>query len=844
MHICMLLLAKFHEKNQPVTGVDLQAITQIRALKNAGHKITVIAKKRTLKSKAHEVIEGIQVYRIGPSGLYWLWTGLILWRLRHDLDVVHILGQRITTYISIFLCHFFNIPTVLKIPITHNRFSWKQFHKALILKLENLISRQASAYIAISAEIAAQLVAQGFFPERIKRLPNGVDMKRFCAVAEKNTLRVQLGLPTTKKIVLYSGRLISRKGFDLVLAAWPQIYAAFSDAHLVVVGGGSAEMRAALKQLDTQMGEGTITYVGGVADPAPYLAASDLYLFPSRREGLPNALLEAMACGCACVASDIGGCVDLIQPEQTGLLFPTGNAQAMAEAAIRLLQEESLAQNIRKAAPALIVAEYEIHSVAQRLVALYRSLRKSGLSDDFTNPNNMLARGKKILVLAPHEDDEALMVSGIISHALTNGAAIKVVVVTNGDNKGREKAFIRMRETVKAMEYLGLNIANIIFLGYGNIKQGKGRFLSLLYEAATDTTPVASRVGTQSYSLPEIPEYHYQKYGVHARYDRATFRQDLEAVIAEVKPDHIFVSSLYDMHPDHVALYRFTVESVINIKRHNPKFAPIMHEYLIHPHKIEDYWPPSPNSRLAKVKPEILKTLTEIDDYWPIRELNSSPLASFSKPDGFETRTVLSWDKREIFFVPLSMQKVPRSKNKKYLTISKYRSQRPAHNNNYLYSYVKSDEFFWKKDFANIAFLADVSVSSENTATKQLGIKAIDGITDGFPRFSVNEWVTVRETVGAWIRLSWSQAYAVNKIILYDRPNLQDNITRATLTFSDGSSISVGALPNNGGGYEIKFAAKTVEWVKLTVDAARGENTGLSEFEVYEAPGEDNTINK
>jgi glycosyltransferase involved in cell wall biosynthesis/LmbE family N-acetylglucosaminyl deacetylase len=844
MHICMLLLAKYHEENQPVTGVDLQAITQIRALRDAGHNITVIAKKRTLKSKVHEVIEGIQVYRIGPSGLYWLWTALVLWRLRHDLDVVHILGQRITTYISIFLCHFFGIPTVLKIPITHRQFSGKQFYKAIILKLENRISREASAYIAISTEIADQLVAQGFYPERIKRLPNGVDMKRYFAVAGENTLRDKLGLPTDKKIVLYSGRLISRKGFDLVLAAWPKIYSACSDVHLVVVGGGSDEMVTALKQLDQKMGGGTMTCVGGVANPAPYLAASDLYLFPSRREGLPNALLEAMSCGCACVASDIGGCVDLIIPEQTGLLFPTGDAQAMAEAAIRLLQDESLAQTARKAAQTLIASEYEIHSVAQRLVALYQSLQKSGLASDFTNPNHVLASGKKILLLAPHEDDETLMCAGIIAHALTNGADIKVVVVTNGDNKGREKGIIRMRETIKAMEYLGLNAANIIFFGYGNIKQGKSRFLSLLYDAATDVTLVSSKVGTHSYSIPEIPEYHYQKYGVHARYDRATFRQDLEALIMEFNPDHLFVSSLYDAHPDHVALYRFTVESIINIKRANPKFAPVMHEYIVHPHKIEDYWPPSPQSRLAMVKPEILATLTEIDDYWPTREPNSSPLRPFSKPDGFETRTVLSWEQREIFCAPLTLQKTPRSKNKKYLAISKYRSQRPTHNNNYLYSYVKSDEFFWPKDFANIAFLANVNVSSENTVTNQLGIKAIDGITDGYPRFPANEWVTVGETAGAWIQLSWSQAYTVNKIILYDRPNLQDNITSAMLTFSDGSSIQVGTLPNNGSGYEITFAAKTIKWVKLTVDTAVGKITGLSEFEVYEAPEEDNTVIK
>lgn len=370
-----MVLAKYCEKNQPVTGVDLQAITQFRALQNAGHDITVIAKKRTLSSKYHEIIDGVEVYRIGPSGLYWLWTAFILWRLRHRLDVVHILGQRVTTYVSIFLCHLFGIATVVKIPITHERFSWKQLPKKIILKLENLISKHASAYIAISTEIADSLVAQGFYKERIKRVPNGVDMKRFFTVADKRDLREKLGLVLDKKVVLYSGRLINRKGFDLILSAWPQIYDTCPEAHLVVVGGGSDMSIEELKKLDTRLGSGTITYIGSVADPAPYLAASDLYLFPSRREGLPNALLEAMACGCACVSSDIGGCVDLIIPEKTGMLFPSGDAQMMSAAAIRLLQDEPLAQTVSKGAHELIVNEYEIHSVAKRLEDLYRSLR-------------------------------------------------------------------------------------------------------------------------------------------------------------------------------------------------------------------------------------------------------------------------------------------------------------------------------------------------------------------------------------------------------------------------------------------------------------------------------------
>lgn len=373
----MLLLAKYSEGKPPITGVDLQAITQIRALRDAGHNVTVIARKKSLKSKVHEVMDGVQVYRVGPSGLYWLWISLILWRHRNSFDVVHILGQRITSLITILLCRLLHIPTVLKTPISRIPIPWFRFDKALSRKLENRIARQASAYLTISEDIAGQLAAEGFYPERIKRLPNGVDMKRFFPVAEKSVLREKLGLPVDKKIVLYSGRLVNRKGFDLVLTAWPQVYAACADVHLVVVGGGTADSLAALHRLAAETGQ-HVTYIGHVPDPAPYLAASDIYVFPSRREGLPNALLEAMSCGCPCVASDIGGCVELIMPDKTGLLFPSGDAKAMAAAVIRLLRDESLAKKVGEGAHALIAAEYELHAVIDRLVALYHACKTAG----------------------------------------------------------------------------------------------------------------------------------------------------------------------------------------------------------------------------------------------------------------------------------------------------------------------------------------------------------------------------------------------------------------------------------------------------------------------------------
>ncbi len=127
---------------------------------------------------------------------------------------------------------------------------------------------------------------------------------------------------------------------------------------------------------------------------------------------------------------------------------------------------------------------------------------------------------------------------------------------------------------------------------------------------------------------------------------------------------------------------------------------------------------------------------------------------------------------------------------------------------------------------------ASVSVSSENASSGQVGRKAIDGLVDGWPGDYTKEWATNGELAGAWIRLTWPSAVTVSQVILHDRPNLVDNVRAGTLVFSDGSTIPVGALPNDGAGLSVSFLPKTVTWVQFRVDSAVGTNIGLAEFEV------------
>jgi hypothetical protein len=148
----------------------------------------------------------------------------------------------------------------------------------------------------------------------------------------------------------------------------------------------------------------------------------------------------------------------------------------------------------------------------------------------------------------------------------------------------------------------------------------------------------------------------------------------------------------------------------------------------------------------------------------------------------------------------------------------------------------------WAQTPVNIAPSATVTVSTERPDTGQLGIKAVDGIVDGCtpvngctPEHFTHEWATQNQLQGAWIKLTWMSPVSLTSVTLHDRPHPVENIQAGSLTFSDGSTVAVGMLPNDGTGLLVPFSPKTVTWVQFTVLQAVGVNIGLSEIEVVGA---------
>ncbi len=136
----------------------------------------------------------------------------------------------------------------------------------------------------------------------------------------------------------------------------------------------------------------------------------------------------------------------------------------------------------------------------------------------------------------------------------------------------------------------------------------------------------------------------------------------------------------------------------------------------------------------------------------------------------------------------------------------------------------------------NIARQAAVAASSESLSLGQPAASAVDGVIGGYPEINQPEWRSNSERAGAWMRLTWPQPVVIDRVRLYDRPNLTDRITAAVLNFSDGTTVSVGTLDNDArSGTEVSFAPRTVTSVTLVVTAVSSSTSavGLAEFQAF-----------
>jgi glycosyltransferase involved in cell wall biosynthesis len=219
--------------------------------------------------------------------------------------------------------------------------------------------------LAISAYKTAYIAGAGYDPSTIVALPNGVPVP-------DTPWRPRPDWHHAPR-ALYVGRLAPEKGLDLLIEAWPTVRVQFPQAQLTLIGEGPERSALAARITHLDLAD-VVEMPGACPDPSPWLLAADLFVLPSREEGMSIALLEAMALGIPLVASAIPGNRHLIADGEHGRLAPAGGPAAWARTILDHWGHFDHAVQMGRAARQRVARDYSIAGVARKHLDLFHAL--------------------------------------------------------------------------------------------------------------------------------------------------------------------------------------------------------------------------------------------------------------------------------------------------------------------------------------------------------------------------------------------------------------------------------------------------------------------------------------
>jgi len=244
----------------------------------------------------------------------------------------------------------------------------------LYLTLERALARRSYAVIHVSASQADEARALGLAPPgRTHVIVNGVNTAAVRALAGAATLtRAGLGLRPDALVLATVARFDPVKGLDVLLRALPLLVARVPAAQLLIVGDGPERERLHALAREVDPG-GRIVFAGAIPDAARLLPLADLYVTASRREGLPLAVLEAMACGRPVLATRVPGHTDVVEDGVTGRLVPTDDPGRLAAAAAQLLTDAPRRAAMGQAGRERVAQRFDHARMVAEIADLYRA---------------------------------------------------------------------------------------------------------------------------------------------------------------------------------------------------------------------------------------------------------------------------------------------------------------------------------------------------------------------------------------------------------------------------------------------------------------------------------------
>lgn len=357
-------------------GAQKQAIRLADELQSQGVSVLVLTKRKPLQhgdGQKAELNGRVQIVHLPVTDLLPAWSFLFsflvwAWINRGSFQIIHAHNAAMGV-ISSIVGWLIGKKVIVKIP----SLKYVQYLNGGTLTRELrrwILTRKTDRFIAVSSEMAQSLLAAGIARGKLALISNGIELTVPCNT-DPGTLKNEVSGDSSRPVVLFVGRLVKEKGVDRLLKVWASL-PGHERMLLLIVGDGP--LREDLEsQTKTLRLLASVRFVGHQADVSKFYSIADLFVLPSKTEGMSNSLLEAMAAGLPVVASNVGGNKDVIEDKQSGFLVDWEDTAACVGILSNLLFDPNLRSGMGSAAHRRVRA-FDMRDVTDRYHDLYRAV--------------------------------------------------------------------------------------------------------------------------------------------------------------------------------------------------------------------------------------------------------------------------------------------------------------------------------------------------------------------------------------------------------------------------------------------------------------------------------------
>ena len=256
--------------------------------------------------------------------------------------------------------------------------------KRLLLNfIEKLTCACATKVYPNSFELEKIIIKNGYTsPGKLKVIgngsSNGIDTTYFskAALASDNIiLKEHLGIPAGDFLFCFVGRIVCAKGINELVNTFTRLQLVYPQIHLLLIGGFEKPLDPVYPEVENLiMNNKAIHFMDYQPDVRPFLAISDVFVFPSYREGFPNVVMQAGAMGLPCIVTDINGCNEIIENGVNGLVIPVKDEESLYNSMKMLIQNNELRNKMASMARKMIVERYNQQDLWKTLLAEYKNL--------------------------------------------------------------------------------------------------------------------------------------------------------------------------------------------------------------------------------------------------------------------------------------------------------------------------------------------------------------------------------------------------------------------------------------------------------------------------------------